>query len=229
MPAAYRVDLLRVQPQRAGEREQLLAKRPGARELADLDQRRDEPERADRERPLLAAEAVVGLVDAVAQDQAVLGELVGDRQHGLAHPLVASRAGSRTAGSAAATRPGRPSRSAGRSGPLRRRRARRPRRLISSATGSHSAARSVSPRSRASLTPRSSATQHITFEAVKCLGSPRTSQIPRSGSRHSVAAWSTRPAISFHASGGIICEAPIPEWIAIESRIIPQTSCWRWS
>ena len=56
--------------------------------LADLGQRRDEPERADRERPLDAGEPVLGAVGAVAQDEAHLGELVGDRQHRLADPLV---------------------------------------------------------------------------------------------------------------------------------------------
>ena len=57
-------------------------------ELADLDQRADEPERADRERALLGAQAVVGLLDAVAQDQAVLAQLVGDPEDRVADPLV---------------------------------------------------------------------------------------------------------------------------------------------
>ena len=43
--------------------------------------------------------------------------------------------------------------------------------------------RSSSSRSRASRAPRSAATQHMTFDDVKCCGSPRTSQMPRSGSR----------------------------------------------
>ncbi len=33
----------------------------------------------------------------------------------------------------------------------------------------------------ASRAPRSQATQHMTFDDVKCFGSPRTSQMPRSG------------------------------------------------
>ena len=39
---------------------------------------------------------------------------------------------------------------------------------------------------RARRAPRSAATQHITFDEVKCFGSPRTSQIPRSGRRQCV-------------------------------------------
>ena len=77
--------------QRAGEREQLLAQSSCSGELADLDQRRDEPERADRERALLAREPVVGLPHAVAQHEPVLGQLVGDREHGGADPRVVRR------------------------------------------------------------------------------------------------------------------------------------------
>jgi hypothetical protein len=67
------VDLLGIQQQRAGVRQQLLAQPPRAADLADLRQRRDEPERADRERPLLAAEAVIGFLYPVPQNQVVLG------------------------------------------------------------------------------------------------------------------------------------------------------------
>ncbi len=49
--SAVRLDLLGVEQQRAGVGEQLLAKRPGPVQLADLGERRNEPERADRERP----------------------------------------------------------------------------------------------------------------------------------------------------------------------------------
>ena len=56
--------------------------------LADLEQPGDQPERADRERALLAGQTVVGLLDAVAQHQTVLGEFVGDRQHGGPHPRI---------------------------------------------------------------------------------------------------------------------------------------------
>ena len=41
--------------------------------------------------PSSPEQAVVGLLDAVAQHQAVDGQLVGDRQHGVADPLVVGR------------------------------------------------------------------------------------------------------------------------------------------
>ena len=85
------VDLLRVQLQRAGVGQQLLAQLVRPLDLADLDQRRYQPERADRERALFAVQAVVGLLDSVAQHQAVLGQLVRDREHGCPHPLVLRR------------------------------------------------------------------------------------------------------------------------------------------
>src|SRR5262249_28141926 len=55
------VELLRVEPQRAGEAEQTLAEVPRLLQLTDLDERGDEPEGADQERSLLALEAVIGL------------------------------------------------------------------------------------------------------------------------------------------------------------------------
>ena len=55
---------------------------------------------------------------------------------------------------------------------------------ISSAADCQRAACSSSPRISASRAPRSAATQHISFDEVKCFGSPRISQMPRSGSRH---------------------------------------------
>jgi hypothetical protein len=53
---------------------------------------------------------------------------------------------------------------------------------ISSATARHFSWSASSPRPPARRAPRSSATQQNIFEEVKCLGSPRTSQMPRSGS-----------------------------------------------
>ena len=50
--AGDRVDLLGVEPERAGVAEQPLAQPPRTVELTDLTQRRDQPERADEERPL---------------------------------------------------------------------------------------------------------------------------------------------------------------------------------
>jgi len=47
MPAGARLDLLRIKVQRAGERQQPLTQMPGPADLTDLDQRGDQPERAD--------------------------------------------------------------------------------------------------------------------------------------------------------------------------------------
>ena len=63
----------------------------GALLLADDRQAGDQPEGADQEAALLAGQAVVGLAGAVAQDEAVLGQVVGDRQHARAHALVVAR------------------------------------------------------------------------------------------------------------------------------------------
>src|SRR4051794_7715115 len=63
VPARPGVDLLRVEVQRRRVAEQLLAQVARPLGLADLAQRAHQPERADGERALLLAEAVVGLVD----------------------------------------------------------------------------------------------------------------------------------------------------------------------
>src|SRR5204863_7313148 len=76
LPARARVDLLAVEQQRAGVGQDLLADVTGPLVLADLAERRNQPERADGERALLAGEPVVGLVALVAQHQAVPGQLV---------------------------------------------------------------------------------------------------------------------------------------------------------
>ena len=113
MPAGVGVELLGVQAQRRGHREQALHEVARALALADDGQGRDEPERADEERALLARQPVVGLAGLVAQHEAVLGELVGDGQHARAQALVVVRAGSRTARRAGSRRRARRSRSAG--------------------------------------------------------------------------------------------------------------------
>ncbi len=56
-----RIDLLAVQVERAGEGEQPLAQAARPLELADLDQRRYQPEGADGEGALPAGQAVIGL------------------------------------------------------------------------------------------------------------------------------------------------------------------------
>jgi hypothetical protein len=59
--------------------------------FADHGQRRHQPERADSERSLLARKAGVCSLDPVTQDEAVLGELVGDGKHGCLDALVVGR------------------------------------------------------------------------------------------------------------------------------------------
>src|ERR1700680_3524181 len=54
VPAAPRVDLLRVELERARVRQQLLAQLPRLRELPNLRERRHQPEGADRKSALLA-------------------------------------------------------------------------------------------------------------------------------------------------------------------------------
>jgi hypothetical protein len=158
--------------------------------LADFGQGRDQPERADRERALFAGKSVVGLVHLVAQHQAMLGEFVGDGQHGGADPRIIR----------------------GQEPQQRHQQRRRVQRGGVVVLAEHAA---VVERVRADvrvyfvggLAPgagqvlvlvergqprsRSAATQHIIFEEVKCPGSPRTSQIPRSGSRQRSSARST--------------------------------------
>jgi hypothetical protein len=67
--AVLSVDLLGVELEWTGEGEQPFAELTGAPVLPDGRQRGDQPERADRKSALLAAEAVVGLLDPIAQDQ----------------------------------------------------------------------------------------------------------------------------------------------------------------
>ena len=117
--AGLGVELLGVEPERRGDPQQPLHQVARPLLLADDRQRGDEPERADEERPLLAGQAVVGLVGAVAQDEPVLGQLVGDRQDGRAQALVVSRAGSRRSPPGASRRRARRSRSAGAGRPCR--------------------------------------------------------------------------------------------------------------
>ena len=75
----------------------------------------------------------------------------------------------------------------------------------------------MSPRSSARSAPREAATQHITLDAVKCIGSPRTSQIPWSGSCQRCRAASTNPASPHHGRG------PGPGWPSV--RPAPGAAC----
>ncbi len=89
VPAGVGVELLGVEAERRGDPQQPLHQVARPLQLADDRERRDQPERADQERALLAGQAVVGLVGAVAQDEAVLGQVVGDRvSTRRAQPLV---------------------------------------------------------------------------------------------------------------------------------------------
>ena len=74
---------------------------------------------------------------------------------------------------------------------------------ISSAAACQPSALGRSPRMRARRAPRSAASQHKTFEAVKCLAARRTSQIPRSGSRQCASASSTWRCSRIHARASI--------------------------
>ena len=91
VPAGARVELLGVQTERRGDAQELFHQVARALLLADDRQAGDQPEGADQEAALLAGQAVVGLSGAVAQDEAVLGQVVGDRQHARAQALVARR------------------------------------------------------------------------------------------------------------------------------------------
>src|ERR687891_558366 len=88
MAAGVGIDLFRVELQRAGERQHLLAQRARSLHLTDLNQRRHQPECADGERALLARQTVVGLLYLVPQHELVDSELVGDRQHGGPDPRI---------------------------------------------------------------------------------------------------------------------------------------------
>src|SRR6478735_2988601 len=74
------VELLGVETERRRDADQSLQQVTRALLLADDGEGRDQPERADQERALLARQSVVGLVGAVAQDESVFGQIVGDRE-----------------------------------------------------------------------------------------------------------------------------------------------------
>ena len=80
MATAARVDLLGVEPERAGEREQLLAQRAGPARARRSSHSADTSQNEQIvNAPSSPRQAVVGLLDPVAQHQAVHGQLVGDR------------------------------------------------------------------------------------------------------------------------------------------------------
>ncbi len=95
---------------------------------------------------------------------------------------------------------------------------------MSAAAARQCSASFSSPLASASLAPRSAATQHITLDAVKCRGSPRISQMPRSGSGQISSAFSASWQMFFQAIGPISVAA-FSKYIAAASMAIPQTSC----
>ena len=171
--------------------------------LADDRQRRDEPERADQERALLARQAVVGLLGAVAQHEAVLGQLVGDRQHGRAQALVVGPAGSRRSRPAASRRRARRSRSAG----AARRRSLTP--VLEDVRLDLLGGRAPLPRrarlarSSRQLVPRGRAPPSTSASRRRSAGArPRASQIPWSGSRQTAVAHSACACTIGHSRRG---------------------------
>src|SRR5215211_2137247 len=91
-----RVNLLRQQAEIVRVARELLEQRLRALELAGLREARDEPERADHERALLASQTVrvQALLVAVAEHEPVLGEPRGDRVDRRAQAPVRWPAGS---------------------------------------------------------------------------------------------------------------------------------------
>jgi hypothetical protein len=85
------LELLCIEPERRGDAEQALHQVTGALLFSDDRQSRNEPERADQECALLAGEAVVGFVGLVAEDEPVLGQLLGYGQDCLVQAIVVPR------------------------------------------------------------------------------------------------------------------------------------------
>ncbi len=84
----FRLVLLGIEAQRRRDVQQPFHQFDGAPALTDHSERRDEPERADEERALLAGHAIVGLVRPIAEHEPVLGQLVGDRVDGRPQPGI---------------------------------------------------------------------------------------------------------------------------------------------
>src|SRR5690349_17356012 len=82
------IELLGVEVERAAQVEEPLAQLASGFVLADLCERRDQPEGADRERSLDSMEAVLGAVDPVTEDEPVLGQLLVNRVDRVPEDLV---------------------------------------------------------------------------------------------------------------------------------------------
>ncbi len=170
------VGLLGQQPEVVGARHRPVEHLACVGQLARARQALDEPERAAHERALLTVEAVVA---PVAVQQPLAGVEL------LTHAAIVRTMRS----SSQSTNPARgnsssAASSSGRSNACTNtpRLASKPRRSIARRISSRAFVhRRVGARrmhSSASVMPRSSAAQHITFECTKCSGSPGHSQIP---------------------------------------------------
>src|SRR5262249_25347786 len=91
MPPCRRVVFLGIEAERRGDPQQPFHQVMGSLHLSHNHERRQEPERADHERSLLAGESVVGLVGAVTEDEAVLCQSLGDGKNGVPQALVIMR------------------------------------------------------------------------------------------------------------------------------------------
>src|SRR5271170_5642753 len=83
------INLFAKKSKSAGGTDQLFTVRAGALQLADLDQRRDEPERTHREGSfVLAPHTVISRLRAIAVHERTVAQLVGDREDRLSNALV---------------------------------------------------------------------------------------------------------------------------------------------
>ena len=227
VPAGVGVELLGVEPERRRDPEQPLHQVAGALLLADDRERGHEPERADEERPLLAGQAVVGLVGAVAQDEPVLGQLVVDRQDARAQPLVVARQEAEDRGQERRRRRARRSRSAGAARPARD--------AVLEDVGAdlvrgRAPSRPAAPGRRGSRPAWRRGRGRPSTSASRTRSAAARRAPPRSpGRARARRAWRTRPATGRSATAAAAAAGCAACGSRIESRTAPKTSFWRWS
>ena len=88
MPPCLWVELLGIETEGRGDPEQPLHQVTGSLQLSHDRERRYKPKRADQERSLFSGKAVVGLIGAVAQDEAILGQLLGDGENRIPQAFI---------------------------------------------------------------------------------------------------------------------------------------------
>src|SRR6516164_4857014 len=88
VPPCLRVILLCIETEGRGDPEQPLQQVAGTLQLSHDRESRYKPERANQERSFLPGEPVVGLVGAVPQYEAVLGQLRSDCENGIPQALI---------------------------------------------------------------------------------------------------------------------------------------------